>query len=394
MRGRTVEPTVRRRAARRFPDALPGGTGLERDYANWNVMLRSLEVIWGLGATFFLLALVFGLTPADTSTVLLCIDIIGFTVLGLLLVGRDHLPWWTPDLCAYLFYLVVGGVIFAYQDPESSVAFFYLWLSVHSFYFLPWRRAAPQVAFIAVDYAVSLLAMSGSGFPGPRYVITMLTTVVICTFVALLRTRVDTLVTRLAGVARTDPLTGLYNRRAYEEILDQEIARADRTGSTLALVVGDLDHFKLINDRFGHPTGDVVLRRVAVELDASERRVDVAVRLGGEEFALLLPNTDSHGAYLVAERTRLALRRAFSRDPMPVTMSFGIACYPDDAMGAPGLFQAADSALMEAKADGRDRAVVYRGPLVLEATQVGVTEHFGTGGEVGGGAVEDTPPGD
>ncbi|MGH9277052.1 MAG: GGDEF domain-containing protein [Acidimicrobiales bacterium] len=365
----------------------------ERGYADWGAMLQSLEVIWGVGATFFLFVLVSGWTPHDGGTVLLCIDIIGFTVLGLLVVGRDHLPAWTPDLCAYLFYLVVGGVIFAYQDPDSVVAFFYLWLLVHSFYFLPWRRAAPQIAFIAINYAITLLAIGGA-FPALRYGITMLTTVVIATFVGILRARVDALVTRLSGVARTDPLTGLPNRRAYDELIDLEIARADRTGNTLAVLMADVDHFKRINDRFGHPTGDIVLRRVADHLQLTGRRVDVAARVGGEEFVVLLPNTDTRGAFLVAERLRTTLRRSFAHDPMVVTMSFGIACYPEDGMDAASLFQAADTALLEAKADGRDRAVVYHGPLLGATSQIRRPQDLGPGHELGGRALEQAPPRD
>lgn len=342
------------------PDVLTP-SALTRDSADWGIMLRSLVAIWALGATFFLVVLLRSSPPDGGRAVLLCCDLIGFTVLGMLMTGREGLPPWTPDVCAYLLYLVVGGIVFAYRDPDSPYALFYLWLSVHSFYFLPWRRAAPQVGFIAVDYAASLLAMPGPTFPVLRWAVTVLTTIVICTLVALLKTRVDACVARLSGAARTDPLTGLRNRRAYDELLDGEIARADRTGRSFALVVGDLDHFKWVNDRFGHPTGDVVLRRVAAELEQADRRVDVAARLGGEEFALLLPDTDAEGAHLVAERVRQRIRRAFHQDPVPMTMSFGIACYPDDGADAEALFGAADSALMAAKHQGRDRAVVYSG---------------------------------
>lgn len=336
-----------------------GRPALDRHSADWGIMVRSLTVLWAMGAGFFVLVLVTTQSGSPGArTVLWCIDVIGVAVLGLLLVGRDRLPTWTPDVCAYLLYLVVGGVIFAFQKPDSPFAFCYLWLSVHSFYFLPWRRAAPQVAFIAVDYAVSLSAMPGADFPYLRWAITVLTTAVICTLVALLKARVDALVTRLAAVARTDALTDLYNRRAYDEMVEVEIARADRSGRPLALVLGDLDHFKRVNDRFGHPTGDAVLRRVAAQLVKTERLTDVAARLGGEEFALLLPDTDCESAFLVAERMRSAIRSTFHDGPLPVTMSFGIACYPDDGDDAAGLFLAADRALLAAKAAGRDRAVI------------------------------------
>jgi diguanylate cyclase (GGDEF)-like protein len=357
---RLVPGRVDGRTADDTPDRFaPPREILRRNSSDWSIMLRSLMVIWTIGATFFLIVVLVSEPPAGARGDLLSIDVIGFAVVAMLYVGRDRLPHWTPDVCAYVLYLVVGGMITLYQDIDSPYAFFYLWLSVHSFYFLPWKRAAPQVVFIAVNYGASLLAIPGPDFPIMRWTITVLTTVVTCTLVALLRRRVDGLIASLAATARSDPLTGLRNRRAYDELITLEVERAVRTGQPLTLVLGDLDHFKRINDKLGHPAGDRVLRRVAAELERSERVIDVAARLGGEEFALVLPNTDVDGGYLVAERMRHALRRAFHNDPLPVTMSFGIASYPDDGTDATTLFQSADSALLEAKKQGRDRTVLY-----------------------------------
>jgi diguanylate cyclase (GGDEF)-like protein len=333
---------------------------LDRTDADWGIMVRSLMVIWGLAAVLLLVLPQVTSPPSATRSNLLRFGVLAVTVLGMLLAGRERLPRWTPDVCAYLLYLLVGVIISTTGDRTTPYALLYLWLSVHSFYFLPWRRAAPQVAFIAGDYWLSLLAMPGPAFPWLRWAVTVLTTAVICTLVALLRARVDALVARLADVARTDPLTGLGNRRAYDEIFEVELARADRTGEPLSLVIGDVDHFKGVNDQLGHPTGDEVLRRVAALLEQSARRVDVVVRLGGEEFALLLPATDAEGAYRVAQRAGENLRREFHRDAVPVTMSFGIASYPVDGTDADSLFAAADAALLTAKAQGRDRAVISR----------------------------------
>jgi diguanylate cyclase (GGDEF)-like protein len=331
-------------------------------------MLRSLMVIWAVGATFFLAVLLIGNPPPGSAAILASSDIVAFAVLGMLSLGRDRLPRWTPDLCAYLLYVALGGIILTYQDPVSPYAFLYLWLAVHSFYFLPWRRALPQVPFIAVTYAFFLWAIPGPTFPSLFWAVTVLTAVVICTLVALLRARVDALVSRLREVARTDPLTGLRNRRAYDELIELEIARSRRTGRPFALVVGDLDHFKRVNDRFGHPTGDIALRRVAAELDNAGRRTDSVARLGGEEFALLFTETDADAAYVVAERVRLAITRAFRRDRFRMTMSFGIACFPDDGDDSLTLFQAADAALLAAKAKGRDRTVIYGRHSDIKAT--------------------------
>jgi len=358
MADRTNDP---RPAERRPQDRSgPEQAALDRHSADWGIMLRSLVVLWGICASFFLLTLVTTPPPGGGRLLLLCADIIGFALLGIVLASRDRLPSWTPDVCAFLLYIVVGGMIAQYGDPTSPFAMAYLWLAVHAFYFVPWRRAALQVAFIALTYAVCLLTIPGEAFPTQRWAITVATIVVICTLVALLRARVDALVARLADAARTDPLTGLRNRRTYEEVLDLEIARSDRTGQAFALVVADIDHFKAVNDKLGHPVGDRVLKRVAAELASTGRRMDTAVRLGGEEFGLILPGTDAEGAFLLAERLRLSIGRAFRRTPVPVTMSFGIAAYPEDGATPESLFQAADAALLLAKTLGRDRAVIYR----------------------------------
>ncbi len=129
--------------------------------------------------------------------------------------------------------------------------------------------------------------------------------------------------------------------------------RATRSGKGLALIVGDLDRFKEINDRFGHPSGDEALRRVGALLRECARESDTVARLGGEEFALVLPYTDPPGALAMAERIRLMIRDDFSAEGL--TISFGIAAYPEDGDTQDLLMRAADSALYSAKTLGRNR---------------------------------------
>jgi diguanylate cyclase (GGDEF)-like protein len=176
--------------------------------------------------------------------------------------------------------------------------------------------------------------------------------------VALDNARLHRIVERQALV---DGLTGLANRRQCEETLASELARLERFGGPLALVVADLDWFKDVNDRYGHPSGDAVLREFAQLLNETVRDVDLAGRWGGEEFLLILPGTDLAGGAKVAERVRLALagRIVLSADgsPIPVTASFGVAATPP-ASTAAELFSAADAALYEAKRNGKNRVEV------------------------------------
>jgi diguanylate cyclase (GGDEF)-like protein len=176
--------------------------------------------------------------------------------------------------------------------------------------------------------------------------------------VALDNARLHRIVERQALV---DGLTGLANRRQCEETLASELARLERFGGPLALVVADLDWFKDVNDRYGHPSGDAVLHEFAQLLNETVRDVDLAGRWGGEEFLLILPGTDLAGGAQVAERVRLALagRIVLSADgsPIPVTASFGVAATPP-ASTAAELFSAADAALYEAKRNGKNRVEV------------------------------------
>jgi two-component system, cell cycle response regulator len=166
--------------------------------------------------------------------------------------------------------------------------------------------------------------------------------------------------------ALVDGLTGLPNRRQCEDRLAGELARVDRFGGPLAIVVADLDWFKDINDRYGHPAGDGVLREFGILLGDSVRDVDLAGRWGGEEFLLILPGTDLEGGAEVAERIRIALAGrmmvAVDGTPIPVTASFGVAATPP-AKTASELFAAADSAMYEAKRAGRNRVQTAPEPV-------------------------------
>ena len=163
-------------------------------------------------------------------------------------------------------------------------------------------------------------------------------------------------------LALTDGLTGLYNHRRFQERLSEEIARCERNPQPLSLVLIDLDHFKRVNDQYGHPVGDTVLRGVAKLLKESIRQVDLAARYGGEEFVLLLVGTDLAGAHRLAERIRTASERLSFRgegQEFKVSLSLGLASYPGDARRKEDLIARADQALYHAKQGGRNRSVLY-----------------------------------
>ncbi len=164
---------------------------------------------------------------------------------------------------------------------------------------------------------------------------------------------------RVDELARTDPLTGLLNRRAMSELMDAEVARVERHGRSFAVLVADLDEFKGINDRHGHPVGDHALRAIAQRLLGTVRAQDQVARWGGEEFLLLLPETTMETALEVADR----LRRAIAETPLRtgetelhVTGTFGVAVY-EQGGSIHDTVRAADRALYAGKAEGKDRVV-------------------------------------
>jgi diguanylate cyclase (GGDEF)-like protein len=167
---------------------------------------------------------------------------------------------------------------------------------------------------------------------------------------------------RLQEQAISDPLTGLYNRRYLNEFLPRELARSARSNMPVAVLLIDLDHFKRVNDSRGHEAGDIVLNAVGNLLRGNVRGSDIACRYGGEEFALILPDTGAEAAMRRAEDIRLAISTLnlihAGRSLGKVTASFGIAVFPEHAQDTDDLLRVADIALYAAKGAGRDRIVV------------------------------------
>jgi len=176
----------------------------------------------------------------------------------------------------------------------------------------------------------------------------------------------------LESLAITDGLTGLYNRRHFEDAVDKELRRCEREGRTSCLLFLDLDQFKSYNDRWGHTEGDLELKRVAAAVKESIRVTDVAFRYGGEELAVLLHSCPKEQAAHVAEKIRRAVAapalKPGAREGRTTTISIGVSTYPEDGHGVRALVDAADDALYAAKAQGRDRVVLARRPVGSAAT--------------------------
>lgn len=162
--------------------------------------------------------------------------------------------------------------------------------------------------------------------------------------------------------SRSDGLTGLFNRRFFDEALEGEMKRAQRYNGKFSLIFFDLDHFKNLNDTYGHQAGDLTLKKVAEIMILGKRTEDLACRYGGEELTLVLPETQKINALVIAERIRQKveeLKLEFDGKPFNVTLSGGVASYPSDAKDSKSLIHAADIALYQAKQSGRNRIFLH-----------------------------------
>jgi diguanylate cyclase (GGDEF)-like protein len=162
----------------------------------------------------------------------------------------------------------------------------------------------------------------------------------------------------------TDELTGIYNRRYFNQRFEREIQRAQRYHRALSLIMLDIDRFKIFNDTHGHLIGDMLLKRVAQILDENLRKADILARFGGEEFVIVLPEIDKEHGRMVAEKLRLAIERSeFEKaETQPLgrlTISLGLASFPEDAQDAGELLYYADQGLYLAKSRGRNQVGVY-----------------------------------
>lgn len=170
-------------------------------------------------------------------------------------------------------------------------------------------------------------------------------------------------VEKIEQQAITDSLTGLYNHMEFQKQLAEEIDRCRRYGNEFALLIVDLDHFKLVNDTYGHQVGDMILNEIVRTIQDGLRSVDRIFRYGGEEFAVILPETHKDGAKMIADRVRKTVADSTysvnSNHPIKVTLSIGVSSFPHDALQREDVITTADQALFTAKRGGRNRVVTY-----------------------------------
>jgi diguanylate cyclase (GGDEF)-like protein len=326
---------------------------------------RFLGVAYAAGASLAIASMALPQPPGTNVPGLFAIDAVALLVGFFLLLRGSRVT--DPEVSAAL---LIGTVLVSlaihFTDERTGVySLFYVWIAIESVYFLSPRAALVQLVGVAAAFGL-VLTSERPPAAEEQWLITVGTVALAGVLVGALKANVEHLIERLASAAHTDPLTGLSNRRAFQEALELELERARRGGRPVSLLVADLDHFKRVNDRLGHPGGDEVLKRVAGQMTRLTRNVDLPARLGGEEFALVLPEAAKHDALLVGERLRRAVKAAFVDTEAPLTVSVGVTCFPDDGESADDLLLAGDQALYAAKKLGRDRTVLYNAEVVAD----------------------------
>ena len=301
--------------------------------------------------------LIEGLIPGDPSFAMAPVLIAVAMAVALLILG-PRLPRWALAPLGPVGVALIAYALTASPGPGDG-AVLYVWPVLWTTFFFGRVGAVAIVLCVGVAHAVALLVLpAASSFPG-RWVDVMVSVSVVSAVVLTLVHRNDLLLTRLGEEARTDALTGLLNRRGFDERASLELAHARREGRSIAVATFDLDYFKRINDDWGHEVGDRVLAHTGRLLAAHSRDIDVTARFGGEEFVVLLPGSDSADAAAFTQRVRLALAGADPSGLPAVRVSAGIHAAVAPA-NIDAMLHGADSALYDAKRSGRDRTVIFQ----------------------------------
>jgi diguanylate cyclase (GGDEF)-like protein len=319
------------------------------------LMARTFGSLFLVAAVVGALSLVVKDSGNRHDAILAAMSVVALLVAALLFVVYRRTPIWVFQASTALGSLMIAAATAAGSaGAEGGYAVFHVWVVLVAFLFFSFPAAVAQTLFAAAAYAAVLIARD-TQFAFNYILGLVAVSGAAGAIVGLLRKRVEGLAVNLTNQAHTDSLTAIANRRSFDSRFDYELLVAREAGRSLSLLICDLDRFKAVNDELGHEEGDHALRLVATTIVGAVRSVDVVFRLGGEEFAVLLPNTAGLEAYAVAERIRVAIREAFADYAVKLTASCGVATQLHGNANRKALLRAADRALYQAKRNGRDQ---------------------------------------
>jgi diguanylate cyclase (GGDEF)-like protein len=270
---------------------------------------------------------------------------------------------WAMRLSA-IYGIVLVSALMAVTRPIEATPFFYLWPMLFSAYFFSRRAVAIDLALMWVTLGAALFGWSADPMKQVMFMGVGVSVSLTAIVVMLLREHLTDVISQLARASHTDYLTGLVNRRAFDAQLQEQIVLALRRRLPLSIVVFDLDHFKRINDHFGHPAGDEALCEFAALLAREQRSGDTLARIGGEEFAVILFGAELEQAIKFAERIGAALSTETASKRIALSTSAGVAVLSQAERTPSALLVAADRALYGAKAAGRRQVAAWKGGAV------------------------------
>jgi diguanylate cyclase (GGDEF)-like protein len=330
-------------------------------------MARSTSVLFGAASLITGLGLVLPHDRRVDAKGLVAVAVVAGVVSVVLAWRKERMPALGYTLVALLGTGLVSLSLFfngeRHGGPTGSDEIFYLWVTLWAAYYFTRRLLALQVAVILSAYGVTLALIHPGSAGTSRFVSVAGLVIGAAVVVRMLAERNTRLVAELRIAALTDPLTGLANRRGLEQALGRAGARAARTNRPFGLLVIDLDQFKRLNDEFGHKAGDRALVEVAHLLDAHARPDDTAARTGGDEFAILLPDTDARGTEVVRARLAQAIAEHTHEPEWPSGASIGSAVSDVDGAGMDALMRHADMRLYAAKRARQEREPAGDRPL-------------------------------
>jgi diguanylate cyclase (GGDEF)-like protein len=375
VRARQPDPERERRVAE--DAAVVGAPGTP---ASDGVSTQAYDRVVRIVAWSFLLAVtvmvaVTGLWPEAQTTIFALVALAGLFVL----VVHDLLP---SDALGPAKYVLEGSVAVTF-----ATLLVVLTGGIDSPFFFSFPLIVGGAALVVSPTVTGLLTVvAGIGYslavvttspPGPLSLTTLttlavnLTALVLLAFVGMIIAREQRRARDEAiRMSTIDPLTGLFNRSFFFAAIEREIARCARSGRGFCLLMMDLDELKSINDRHGHFNGDRVLRGVGEVIRAGVRRIDTAARYGGDEFVVVLPETDPTGAYVLAEKIRLGVAEldvAMPRADVQPSLSIGVVSYPGDGRTSDDLMIAADAAMYRSKRAGKNRVTGVNAPAPVVA---------------------------
>ncbi len=271
---------------------------------------------------------------------------------------------WKLALETAMMIAFITWVLFYTGRLNSPLQNLYLLVVITSSLMLGRLSTVVAMVVIAACYGwLGYSPQSDSAFHafGAEFMARFVPLVLVAYVTAMMSSDMRNALTRIKTLSDTDELTGIYNRRAFASISQHTVKLSQRYGRNFSVIMLDSDNLKIINDGYGHEAGDQLLKAIVAHVQAELRKPDLLARYGGDEFVLLLPDTNAEGARLTAERIRERIARTpmqLGGKPISITVSMGVAAYPDHGKDYERVFEVADNALYKSKSNGRNRVTL------------------------------------